>query len=232
MAKKLSITATKGADVAAGRAAFYDLLVAIFGHLPDLGLVAKIERGDFQTFLARCCELEQGRLDSGLRMVTAYQDGIKGRPGEEVLTELSVDRTRILRGTGHPDLKPPYEGLYRREENIGDSVLEIRRFYRKAGLLPDETVRESADYLCVELDFMKELCLRERSGWLDDSGVGETVAREEEFLRRHLSAWVGDFCAAAEKHALTDFYRGFSLVLEAFIGMEKEWLGDLLQQLN
>jgi TorA maturation chaperone TorD len=232
MTRKSAIAGSTGADVAAGRAAFYGLLVGVFGHLPDRELVAKIERGDFQSFLTRCCELGHGRLDSGLQRVTAYQAGIKGRPGEEVLTELSVDRTKILRGTGHPDLKPPYEGLYRRKENMGYSVLEVRRFYRKAGLLPDETVRESADYLCVELDFMKELCLLEQSRWLDEEGVRETVAREEEFLRRHLGNWVGDFCTVVEKHAFTDFYRGFSLILDAFIGMEKEWLEDLMQQLN
>jgi TorA maturation chaperone TorD len=232
MAGKSAIFGSTGADVAAGRAAFYGLLVAVFGHLPDRELVAKIERGDFQSFLTRCCELGHGRLDSGLQMVTAYQAGIKGRPGEEVLTELSVDRTKILRGTGHPELKPPYEGLYKRRESIGASVLELRRFYRKTGLLPDETVRESADYLCVELDFMKELCLREQSRWLKDERVRETVAQEEEFLRRHLGNWVGDFCTEVEKHALTDFYRGFSLILDAFIGLEKEWLGDLLHEMN
>ncbi len=232
MAKKLSVTESTVADVAAGRAAFYDLLVAVFGHLPDRELVEKIEQGDFQSFLSRCCELGHGRLDSGLQMVTAYQTGLEGRPREEVLTELSVDRTKILRGTGHPDLKPPYEGLYRRKENIGDSVLELRRFYRRAGLLPDETVHESADYLCVELDFMKELCLRERCDWLDDGEVGKTVAQEEEFLRRHLGTWVGDFCAVVEKHALTDFYRGFSVILDAFIGMEKEWIRDLSQRIH
>lgn len=232
MARKSAINGSTVAEVAAGRAAFYDLLVAVFGHLPDRELVAKIQRGDFQSFLMGCCELGNGRFDAGFQMVTTYQTAIKVRPGEEVFTELSVDRTKILRGTGHPDLRPPYEGLYRRKESIGDSVLELKRFYRKAGLLPDETVRESADYLCVELDFMKELCLREQSRWSDDGGVRETVVQEEEFLRRHLGDWVGDFCIEVEKHALTDFYRGFSLILDAFIGMEKEWLRDLLQQIH
>jgi TorA maturation chaperone TorD len=96
--------------------------------------------------------------------------------------------------------------------------------------MPDETVHESPDYLCVELDFMKQLCLREQSQWLHDSGIKETIAQEEEFLREHLGNWVGDFCRAVEKHAVTDFYKGFSLILDAFVTMDKEWIGEVLRQ--
>jgi TorA maturation chaperone TorD len=221
------LSGVSGADIASGRAAFYDLLVAVFRHLPDQELLGKIGRGEFQGLFARCCELENGRLNAGLALVNAYQAAVRGRPDEEVLTELSVDRTKVLRGTGHPDLRPPHEGLYRSRNSMGDSVLAVRRFYRKAGLLPDETVGESPDYLCVELDFMKLLCLREKDRWLHDGEVRETVAQEEEFLREHLGRWVGDFARAAEKHAATDFYRGFSLILDAFVAMDREWLGEL-----
>ena len=221
-----------GADIASGRAALYDLLVAVFRHLPDRALLGRIGRGEFQGHLARCCKLENGRFNAGLDLLTSYQSRIQGRPDEDVLTELSVDRTKILRGTGHPDLRPPYEGLYRSRKSMGDSVLEIRRFYRKAGLLPDETVGESPDYLCVELDFMKQLCLREQDRWLHDRDVRETVTQEEEFLKEHLGQWVGDFASAVEKHAVTDFYRGFSLILAGFVAMDREWLEEFSRKLS
>ena len=232
MGRKPVVSGAAGAGIAAGRAAFYDLLVAVFRHLPDRDLLMRIERGDFQDFFARCCELENGRLNSGVALLNSYQGSIRGRPEEEVLTELSVDRTKMLRGTGHEDLKPPYEGLYTRKQSMGDSVLEARRSYRKAGLLPDETVHESPDYLCVELDFMKQLCLREQDQWRQDGRVKETITQEEEFLREHLGTWVGDFCRAVGKHGLTDFYKGFSLILDAFVSMDKEWLGEVLQQVS
>jgi TorA maturation chaperone TorD len=221
-----------GADIASGRSALYDLLVAVFRHLPDRALLSRIGRGEFQGYLARCCELENGRFNAGLDLLTSYQSRIRGRPDEEVLTELSVDRTKILRGTGHPDLRPPYEGLYRSRKSMGDSVLEIRRFYRKAGLLPDETMGESPDYLCVELDFMKQLCLREQDRWLHDTDLRETVTQEKEFLTEHLGHWVGDFARAVERHALTDFYRGFSLILDAFVAMDKEWLEEFSRKMT
>jgi TorA maturation chaperone TorD len=228
MGRKPVLSGAAGAGIAAGRAAIYDLLVAVFRHLPDRDLLMRIERGDFQKFFARCCELENGRLNSGVDLLNSYQSGIRGRAEGEVLTELSVDRTKLLRGTGHEDLKPPYEALYVGKKSMGDSVLAVRRSYRKAGLLPDETVHESPDYLCVELDFMKQLCLREQTQWLHDGRIKETIRQEEEFLREHLGNWVGDFCRAAAKHGLTDFYKGLSLILDAFVGMDKEWLGEVL----
>jgi TorA maturation chaperone TorD len=232
MGRKPVVSGAAGAGIAAGRAAFYDLLVAVFRHLPDRDLLMRIERGDFQEFFARCCELENGRLNSGVDLLNSYQTGIRGRPEGDVLTELSVDRTKMLRGTGHEALKPPYEGLYMGKKSMGDSVLETRRSYRRAGLIPDETVHESPDYLCVELDFMKQLCLREQNQWLHDGRIKETIAQEEEFLREHLGTWVGDFCRAVGKHGLTDFYKGFSLILAAFVSMDQEWLGEVLQQVS
>jgi len=232
MGRKPFVSGAAGAGIAAGRAAFYDLLVGVFRHLPDRDLLMRIERGDFQDLFARCCELENGRLNSGVALLNSYQGSIRGRPEGEVLTELSVDRTKMLRGTGHEDLKPPYEGLYTRKQSMGDSVLEARRSYRKAGLMPDETVHESPDYLCVELDFMKQLCLREQEQWRHDGRVKETITQEEEFLRQHLGTWVGDFCRAAVKHGLTGFYKDFYLILDAFVSMDKEWLGEVLQQVS
>lgn len=232
MRRKPVVSGTAGADMASGRAAFYELLVAVFRRLPDSDLLVKIGRGEFQNLLVRCCELENDRLNSGVQLLTSYRSAVQDRVEEEVLMELSVDRTRILRGTGHPDLKPPYEGLYRRTTGMGESVLEIRNFYRLAGLLPDETNQEAADYLLVELDFMKQLCLREQEQWLNEAGLKETISQEERFLVDHLGHWVGDFCSAVQKHALTDFYRGFSLILDGFVALDREWVTQLSRQID
>jgi len=67
---------------------------------------------------------------------------------------------------------------------------------------------------------------------VNDGEVLETVVQEEAFLKEHLGLWVHDFCARVERHALTDFYRGFSVILDAFMDMEKEWLRDLLQKIR
>jgi putative dimethyl sulfoxide reductase chaperone len=224
--------------LAAGRAALYDLLVAVFEQLPDRVLLAKIRDGEFQRLLAGYRGLGEQGIRTGLDLISSYQVAIRERTEENVLTELAVDRTRIVRGTGHTDMKPPYEGLYRKGANFGDSVSQVRQFYRGAGLVPDETVTDAADYLCVELDFMKQLCLREETLRAEEGEVGETIAEtiaqtialQEEFLRVHLGNWVGAFCTAVEKHASTDFYRGFALILDAYIRLDRKWLGSRIRQ--
>jgi len=220
------------AEIAGGRAMMYGLFVEVFGHLPDQRLLAKIKNDDFNTILIGVGNLDNQSLQSYRDHIKSYQSLIKSRTNEQVLTELSVDRTRILRGTGYGDLKPPYEGLYRGMKEIGDSVLAVKRFYRKAGLLPDETVHESPDYLCVELDFMKQLCLREQAQWSSGADVTETVMTEAAFLREHLGCWVGEFCCQAEKEAMTRFYKGFIGIMDAVVIIDNEYLQDLLQGLT
>ncbi|RJR47453.1 MAG: hypothetical protein C4576_09530 [Desulfobacteraceae bacterium] len=231
MGRKTAFSATAGADVASGRAAFYELLVGVFQWLPDREFLQKIRNGGFQDLLTRFSELRNDRFDSGAHLLSSYQSSIQTGSDEEVLKELSVDRTRILRGTGHPDLKPPYEGLYSRKA-AGESVLEIIRFYRRAGLLPDMDNQESADFLLVEMDFMKQLCLREQEKWLNREGIEETITQEKEFLEEHLGNWAGDFFLAVEKHASTDFYRGFSTIADGFLKMDEEWITRLMQEMH
>lgn len=216
------------ARIAGGRAGFYDLFAGVFGRLPDEAFLAKIEGKKLQSFLDSCAAVEGRGFKTGVDCVFRYRIGMKGRPGHEILEELSIDRTAILRGTGHEDLRPAYEGLYRSKKNVGNFLLKIRRFYRKTGLAPDDAIKESPDFLCLELDFMKQLCLREREEWLSRKETRATVAHQEEFLREHLGNWVGEFCRETAKHARTDFFRGFALMLEAFISQETAYLRDLL----
>lgn len=220
------------AEMAGARAEVYDLLVGIFGHLADQRFLAKIRGDAFNHILNTLAYQDSVGFISGIDYVRSYQSAIETRPDEEVLTELSVDRTRIMRGTGPPDLKPPYEGLYRDNRDVGKSLLEVKRFYRRAGMLPDETVREPPDYICLELDFMKQLCLSERDQWSSNADAGEIVAHEEAFLGNHLGTWVGEFCHQVEKHALTDFYRGLALILEAFISADTAYLMALTGSLK
>ena len=227
LGKKTKKDGANRAVIAGGRAELYNLLVGIFGHLPDRNLVTKIKDNGLRDVLDSCSGLNNLGCQSGAEHINAYQSNVQEKPDEEILTELSVDRTRILRETGQTSLKPPYEGLYINVKNTGASLLQVKAFYRKAGLLPDESVHESPDYLCVELDFMKNLCLREQSQWTSDGDAFETVLHEKNFLKEHLGCWVGEFCSEAEKVVLTDFYRGFLAILDAVVSMDMVYINKL-----
>ena len=108
--------------------------------------------------------------------------------------------------------------------DLGSAAIQVKCFYRTAGLIPDTTVCESPDYLCIQLDFMKHLCHREQRLRSSSQDVTENVARQEDFLKKHLGSWVGDYCEQVQKHALTDFYRGFALILNDFITRDMKYL--------
>lgn len=207
----------------------YEFFVSLWERLPDRVLVERIEKGDFAGVLSGFGGLKEKGFRAGLNAISAYGATIRERVVEDVLEELSVDRTRIRNGTGHADLKPPYEGLYKRKRG-GDSVLEVRRFYRKAGLIPDEAIPEPADYLTVELDFMRQLCFREEALWRNGGDVRRVIALEGEFLSKHLGVWVDSFCKAVIEHGSTGFFRGIALLLDAFSRVEKKWLQYLARE--
>ena len=206
------------ADVAGPRANLYGLLISILNQLPDRGFLKKIEEGLFE-------EIFHGF--TGVEYLKSYRSRIGQCAQEEVVAELSVDRTRILRGTGPWELKPPYEGCYKRNCDLGTAIMGVKCSYRSGGLMLDETVPESPDYLCVELDFMKHLCKREKDERTSAGNAAETLIMQTAFLREHLGCWIDDFCEQVEKHALTDFYRGVFLILKDFIAKETIYLQDM-----
>jgi TorA maturation chaperone TorD len=218
---------TTMARITGGRVELYRVLVEILGSLPDMELVGRIKHRDFGALLKGCCGIADARLDSGVQLLKSYEGRIKGKPDLEILDELSVDRTRIMRGTGIGRLRPPYEGLYSRTAPKGGAVLKLKAFYRNAGLSADEAVHESPDYLCVELAFMRTLCVREQNLWSSGGSVAQTVILEEQFLREHLGSWTGEFCGEAERCSSTEFYRGCLAILDAFISMEGGYLQEL-----
>jgi TorA maturation chaperone TorD len=203
------------AEMADSRSHMYELMVGVFNQLPDDGFLKKIETREFEN---------RFREFSGAAHIKDYRRWMEKHPPEAIIDELSVDRTRILRGTGPKDLKPPHEGCYALDCDLGSAAIQVKCFYRTSGLIPDATVCESPDYLCVQLDFMKQLCRREQRLRSANRDATENVACQKAFLKKHLGSWVGDYCEQVQKHALTDFYRGVALILHDFIKRDMEYL--------
>ena len=215
------------AEAATGRAAMYDLLLGVFVCLPGQALVSEIRDGRFDALVLACSELGGERLRDGAALVASYRSYLSIEGTEKVLHELSVDRTSLTGATWDRGLKPPYERLYTTGPDEGGTLLSaVQSFYREGGLLLEDDAGEPSDFLFVELDFMKRLCLHEIEVWLSGGDGGATQALELQFLNEHPGRWTGAYCAEAEKYARTDFYQGFLTVLDAFIEAEMEYLGD------
>ncbi len=215
------------AENASGRAAMYDLLVDVFVGLPGGALLSEIKNGRFDALLSVCRGLEGQILSEGASLVASCGSYVTIGGPDVLVRELLVDRTRLLRATGAKGLKPPYERLYAADPaNDGSTLQALNRFYRKAGLLLEEEPGEPPDFLFVELDFMKQLCLREVEESSSGRSAGTTRAIELGFLRQHIGSWAAVYCIEAEKHARTDFYRGFLIILDGFIAAEMAYLAN------
>lgn len=205
----------------------YGLLLDLFIGLPGDALIPGISDGRFDALLRAHAEPEGQKVREGVRLVASFRPSIANTTPDILVKELLVDRTGLIGATGQRSFRPPYERLYAANPGRDGFLLQtLNRFYRKAGLSLDDESCESPDFLFVELDFMKQLCLREMDEWSKGMPAGATRAIEREFLREHLGRWAGDYCAEAVRHARTVFYRGWLSVLDGFIDDEKVHLEE------
>jgi len=122
--------------------------------------------------------------------------------------------------------------LYKNQKNLFEYAKKLNRFYKASGLELNNESHEASDYLCVELDFMRQLCIRELRYWSNQkSGIDEVVIQKK-FLNEHLGSWISLFCIEAKNVAQTPFYQGALEILEAFIFWEKELINNLFFNLK
>jgi TorA maturation chaperone TorD len=116
----------------------------------------------------------------------------------------------------------PHE--YRQSQEMAD----IAGFYRAFGFEVGGPVRERADHVAVELEFMHILALKE--AYALDSGVAEHVAicREAQgkFLQDHLGRWIGLFAQSVAHNTAEDSsYAQMARFAAAFVQADAERLG-------
>lgn len=217
------------AGIARARAAFYAFLGLHFTTLPDLQFVERLRNGEFRSVLANLQNdaLVGEDIHAGAALMSAYLDRMRTIAPDHLVKDLGVDRTRLYRGVaqgyGPP---PPNEMVWSKDANDFSVLQIISIAYREMGLEPSPEVKERLDYISVEMDFMRELALREADAWeAGDREIAKTlVTTEQSFLNKHLGSWVPDFIERALEFAQTDFYKGHLYMLRGFIQDEKQEL--------
>jgi TorA maturation chaperone TorD len=213
---------------AGARAVVYGLFVGIFAEEPGKNLLKQIQSKAFDTILNELGSYEDQGIQAGIDAIRSYLAKFEKTAVEDIFAELAVDWTRIIRGAGLTRFNPPYEGLYLTDSGAGNAALALKRLYRHAGLMPAATVTEPADFLGIELDFMRKLCLREQQQWRTADAAMATVAEEKRFLSKHLGRWVGRYCEKASACAVTSFYQGFLCLLAAIIELDTKFVDVVL----
>ena len=147
----------------------------------------------------------------GLRLLRGWCVQRNGAIEDAALDDLRVDCTRLFMG---PGIVPaaPWESVYFNEERMlfQQQTVQVRAWYRRFGLERASRENEPEDHIGLELAFaahLTERALRALEGGTS-AEAEELLEARRAFLNEHLLRWAPAWCAAVQKHARTDFYRG------------------------
>jgi len=216
-----SFTMKEHVELAEARSRVYDLLSALFLELLTLKLLRGVFSAKFERQLSSAVsKFGVGEMKQGLELIASFVATFREQPEEEVLRRVSIDRTRLLRGVGpEHSPPPPYESVYREGRLWGKSTVEVSQTYGRLGIKLPEAWTEPPDYIGIELDFMRLICLREKEAWQAGSAdkAVEYLEAGRDFLKKHIVLWVPGFCEEMYNRAELNFYKGIAQLTRGFV---------------
>jgi len=222
------------AEISQTRSLSYSLVILPFTALPDPGFAETVLDNGFISILERLTQTMElpEDISSGARLMLEY---LRAWPVSEIsgLSEaLGVERTRLYRGVapgyGPP---PPFEAVWTTRNDTVTKILQsLAEVYRRSGMALTAELRERPDSISVELEFQRQLVLREEEFWRKHASkkARECIRQQLAFLTEHLAAWVPRFIEEALLQAQTGFYRGHLTMLRGFLADEQDYLQTLL----
>jgi len=136
------------------------------------------------------------------------------RDVDDILLEVSRDRTRLVRAIDKNGPRPPYESQY---VKAAPQVIlqDIFTYYQEANVNPSTDATFPADYLGIGFAFLEVLCQKEVDCLSD--GNAEEASRfldlNTRFFKKHILTWVPEAGSEMASFAQTDFYKGIGGLL-------------------
>lgn len=233
----MSVDTHELAQFARERSSFYAFLEMHFTTLPDEDFIRQMRSSDLvDAFSALTTDPEiHPELAEGWKKMLSFLEGTQNTPADELSQTLGVDRTRLYRGVsasfGPP---PPYEALWIGEGRGAENVLgALMTTYREVGLTPGQKLNERADYIGIEIDYLRHMALQEAAAWEGmDIGAALDVVRKERLFIESAKEWISSFIDRAMEFAQTDFYRGHMQMLRGFLGDETVRLSGMMDEIQ
>ena len=206
----------------------YKLLARIFLSPPDIQLL-NILKEEFLPALEE--NLVARQLPERLRHSVETLDNLfHPLSDKESLSDfcehLSADFTFLFRGIKKDrSPPPPYESLYRDGSLYGDSTIDVKRYYRNAGIeTRSDFAGEPPDHIGLELDFMSYLSIRGEEALRENdvNRAGELVSIQAQFLSEHLLLWIGALSREITSCDRAGFYSAVLEFAEGWVDMHLE----------
>lgn len=163
--------------------------------------------------------------DDAIEAINAFfvQDGASD---EELLQQLSVDRTYLVRGISKENAVPPYGSMFYATTDIANSMLSLKAYYRQSGFELTPEAHDAADYLGVELLFAAEILDRAAGAYAcGDMAGANTNELPFEFLKSRCDSFIATFVKPlvdayvpqALGFAKTGYCKGMLMLLQEFV---------------
>jgi putative dimethyl sulfoxide reductase chaperone len=208
-------------DRSKARSLIYSILSLSYLY-PDEEVYASIAAGGWIWSMGEAfCLLDDKNSDEYFR---AIEQTIAGSNKGDQLT-MAREYTRLFIGPFPHVIAPPYGSVYLENKGLffSKTTSDVSRFYREAGFLPKDDLRDLPDHIANELEFMETLAEQESRA----SG-GRRIRLEEiqmEFLSGYVLPWVPIFCRKVTEQSLLSFYRLLGSLTQEFIRFEQNYLG-------
>jgi TorA maturation chaperone TorD len=194
-----------------------DFLVEVFWDAPTGTFVAGLLDGEVE--LPE--ESVTPTLDEGFAMLDEWVADNRDREVDAVQRELEREYTRLFVGPRPPVL--PHETYYREDADfLGEGVADVEESYAAVGWEPAEDYPEEADFIAVELAFLRHLVERQRGG--EEAAFGY----ERVFLDEHLLPWVDPFLAELREEADPGLFLAAGLVFRGLVTFEDELVAQMV----
>jgi len=149
--------------------------------------------------------------------------------------EMEAEYINVFDGHEQKKYCKPYEGLWE-DADRAKRQWEVKKFYQFFGLGLNKEINEMPDHIMYELEFLHYLNYRmieagnvENMEKASESNQPENYLQaQKDFLERHLSAWVDEFCSLLQEKTTLAFYDQLARVSRQFIADDVEWVQQQL----
>jgi TorA maturation chaperone TorD len=176
--------------------------------LPDPGLTEKLENLEYA--IASVCEPVVERVQSMRKEFEASTN----------LESLKIDYSKLFVGP-YKLFAAPYGSVYLDGERkiMGNSTLDVKKRYHKAGLDTAKNFKDAPDHITAELEFIYYLIFKEIEAF-SNSDTEEAIGfiqKQKSFLEDHLMAWVPEFANNIIEYAQETFYPNLAKITATFL---------------
>jgi len=166
-------------------------------------------------------------LTEGFRLLNEFMEKNKGKGVDALHEALIQEYTRLFIGPFRLPVQP-YEAWWVSGQLLGEALVKVKAFYRKAGIAKSREYKEPEDHIAFELKVMQHLCEEGLASTTREQLKG-CVTLQREFLDAHILKWVPTYCDALYTYEGSDFYKGIAKLTKGFIRLEDAVVSDLLE---